>query len=225
MIIDVISLLPEIIAPTCEYGVVGRARQKDELYEVHYWNPRDYVTHQYRSVDERPYGGGPGMVMMYEPLKRVLDHISATRSSRGLRIFMSPQGEVLRQKRVQQLAEVEHLVILCGRYEGVDQRLIDTEIDLELSIGEYVISGGELAAAILIDSIVRLLPGALGNEASHIEDSFTEENVYDHPHYTRPVEINGLRVPEVLLSGNHKKIAQWRAEEAEKIRLKRQKSL
>lgn len=219
--IDIISLLPEIIEPVFEFGVVGRAHQAKEGFNVTFWNPRDYTSDVHKTVDARPYGGGPGMVMLYEPLKAALDHIEQERNSRGFRIFMSPQGEKLTQQRVQKLSrEYKHLVILCGRYEGVDQRLIDSEIDLEISLGDYIISGGELAAAILVDAIARLLPGTLGNSASHIEDSFTEENLFDHPHYTRPEEINGLRVPEVLISGNHKLINEWRKEQSELRRRK-----
>ncbi len=207
--IDVIALIPELIAPIIEDGVVSRAHDKS-LFELKFWNPRDYSTDNHHTVDARPFGGGPGMVMMYEPIKKALDAISKFRGSPGFRIYMSPQGEVLKQPRVRDLTEQTHIVILCGRYEGVDQRIIDHEIDLELSIGDYVLSGGELAAAVVIDSIVRLLPDAISNEASHLNDSFSEGDLLDHPHYTRPREINGLTVPEVLFSGDHQKIEQWR---------------
>lgn len=213
LIIDVIALIPEIIQPIIEDGVVSRAHDAD-LFELRFWNPRVYSVDKHHTVDARPFGGGPGMVMMYAPLKQTFDAITTLRNSRGLRIYMSPQGEVLKQQRVRDLSLVEHIVILCGRYEGVDQRIIDTEIDLELSIGDYVLSGGELAAGVLIDSIVRILPNAISNEASHLNDSFSEGDLLDHPHYTRPREINGLEVPEVLFSGDHAKITQWRQSQA-----------
>ena len=161
------------------------------------------------------------MVMMYEPLKKVFDAIESERQSRGFRIYMSPQGKLLQQQDLREFSTLDHIVILCGRYEGVDQRIIDTEIDLELSIGDYVLSGGELAAAVVIDGIVRLIPNALSNEASHQNDSFSEEGIFDHPHYTRPREINGLKVPDVLFSGDHKAIEKWRRNEALKNTQKR----
>lgn len=209
VIIDVIALIPDIIAPIIEDGVVSRAHEKS-LFELKFWNPRDYSTDNHHTVDARPFGGGPGMVMMYEPIKKALDAINEHRGSRGFRVYMSPQGELLKQARVREFTEMSHIVILCGRYEGVDQRVIDHEIDLELSIGDYVLSGGELAAAVVVDSIVRLLPDAISNADSHLNDSFSEGDCLDHPHYTRPREIDGLVVPEVLFSGNHKKIESWR---------------
>lgn len=224
LIVDVIALIPEIIQPIIEDGVVSRAHNAD-LFELKFWNPRVFSTDKHHTVDARPFGGGPGMVMMYSPLKQAFDAISAFRKSRGLRIYMSPQGEVLTQSRVRSLSLVDHIVILCGRYEGVDQRIIDTEIDLELSIGDYVLSGGELAAGVLIDSIVRILPSAISNEASHLNDSFSEGDLLDHPHYTRPREINGLEVPEVLFSGDHAKISQWRVEESLKRTIARRNLL
>ncbi len=215
MIIDVIGLIPDLVTPVLTDGVVSRAH-KSGIFELRFWNPREYTADRHHTVDSRPYGGGPGMVMLYEPLKKTLDAIVDFRGSRGFRIYMSPQGDLLEQPFVRKLSELKHIVILCGRYEGVDQRLIDSEIDLELSIGNYVLSGGELAAAVVIDSIVRLLPGAISNESSHICDSFTEGDLLDHPHYARPREINGLRVPEVLFSGDHQKIAEWRKSVANK---------
>ncbi len=222
MIIDVVALIPEIIQPIIEDGIVSRAHQKS-LFELRFWSPRDYTTDRHHTVDARPFGGGPGMVMMYEPLKKTLDAIAAYRESRGLRIYLSPQGDLLQQSKVQTLSKESHIVLLCGRYEGVDQRIIDTEIDFELSIGDYVLSGGELAAAVVIDSIVRLLPDAMSNEASHQNDSFSDGESLDHPHYTRPREINGLKVPDVLFSGDHAKIALWRKEVSQQRTLARQK--
>lgn len=223
--LDIISLLPEIIQPTLAYGVVGRAYQK-ELFEVKFWNPRHYTYDRHHTVDGRPYGGGPGMVMLYEPLKKTFDAISSYRESRGVRIFLSPQGQVLTQKYLKTNAYAQHIILLCGRYEGVDQRLLDAEIDYELSVGDYILSGGELAAAILVDGLVRLLPGALSNQESHENDSFSLDGQrLDHPHYARPREINGLLVPEVLFSGDHEEIAKWRLEAAEKKTVHRQQNI
>ncbi len=213
MIIDVIALIPEIIQPIIEDGIVSRAYQKS-LFELRFWNPRSYTLDRHHTVDARPFGGGPGMVMMYEPLKKTFDAIEADRGSRGLRIYMSPQGALLKQAKVRELVKIPHLVLLCGRYEGIDQRIIDTEIDYELSIGDYILSGGELAAAVVIDAVVRLLPNVMSNEASHQNDSFSDGDLLDHPHYTRPRVINGLQVPDVLFSGDHAKIEAWRREES-----------
>ena len=225
IIIDVIALIPNIIAPIIEDGVVSRAHDRS-LFELKFWNPRDYSTDNHHTVDARPFGGGPGMVMMYEPIKKALDTIESYRDSRGLRIYMSPQGEVFKQARARYLVDVPHIVILCGRYEGVDQRIVDHEIDLELSIGDYVLSGGELAAAVVIDAIVRLLPDAISNEDSHLNDSFSEGDLLDHPHYTRPREINGLCVPEVLFSGDHRKIQEWRrAQSLQRTAVRQNKSV
>ena len=222
IIIDVVALIPEIIEPIIKDGVVSRAYDKG-LFELKFWNPRDYSTDRHHTVDARPFGGGPGMVMMYEPLKKVFDAIDDFRGQRGFRIYVSPQGEVLKQERVRKLSELTHIVILCGRYEGVDQRIIDHEIDLELSIGDYVLSGGELAAAVIIDSVVRVLPDAISNEESHLNDSFSDGDLLDHPHYTRPREIDGHVVPEVLFSGDHKKIQLWRESKAKEATLQRNK--
>lgn len=209
MIFDVITLFPEIIDHYCELGVVGRAHQKGRI-ETTCWNPRKYTTNIHHTVDDRPYGGGPGMVMKYQPLKDALDDITQMRANRGYRIYLSPRGRLLDQSVVEVLKEQAHIILLCGRYEGVDERIIESEIDLELSVGDYVLSGGELAANIVIDSVSRLLPGVLSNQESFEQDSFSN-GLLDYPHYTRPEEINGMRVPDVLLSGNHKKIAEWRA--------------
>ncbi|ELV07325.1 tRNA (guanine-N(1)-)-methyltransferase [Wohlfahrtiimonas chitiniclastica SH04] len=210
MIFDVITLFPELIEGYCELGVVGRAHQKGSI-ETRCWNPRQYTTDIHHTVDDRPYGGGPGMVMKYQPLKDAFDEIKETRAARGFRIYLSPRGRLLDQQLVQTLSEQSHIVLLCGRYEGVDERIIDSEIDLELSIGDYVLSGGELAANVVIDSVARLLPDVLSNHESFEQDSFSN-GLLDCPHYTRPEEINGMRVPDVLLSGNHKNIAKWRTE-------------
>ncbi len=212
MIFDVITLFPELIEQYCKLGVVGRAHQKGSI-ETQCWNPRKYTTDIHHTVDDRPYGGGPGMVMKYQPLKDAFDEISKSRANRGYRIYLSPRGQLLNQALVQKLQEQSHIVLLCGRYEGVDERIIEGEIDLELSVGDYVLSGGELAANIVIDSVSRLLPDVLSNHESFEQDSFSD-GLLDCPHYTRPEEINGMRVPDVLLSGNHKKIAEWRKEKS-----------
>lgn len=210
--IDVITLLPEILAPLLNVGVVGRAHQKG-LFQTQFWNPRNYVHDAHKTVDDRPYGGGPGMIMKYAPLKSCFDDIQLTRKSRGKRIYLSPQGQVLTQSLVQKLAQVEHLVLLAGRYEGVDERLIEDEIDEEISIGDYILSGGELACGVMLDAIVRLLPDVLGDPLSAQQDSFSD-GLLDYPHYTRPEMINNKKVPEILLSGDHSKIAAWRREQA-----------
>ena len=212
MIFDVITLFPEIIENYCELGVVGRAHQKGSI-ETQCWNPRKYTIDIHHTVDDRPYGGGPGMVMKYQPLKDAFDEITQVRGNRGYRIYLSPRGKVLDQSIVRELQAQSHIVLLCGRYEGVDERIIEGEIDLELSVGDYVLSGGELAANIVIDSVSRLLPDVLSNHESFEQDSFSD-GLLDCPHYTRPEEINGMRVPDVLLSGNHKKIAEWRKQKS-----------
>lgn len=221
--IDVVTLLPELIQPVVSVGVTGRAHMNG-LFSLTTWNPRDYVFDTHKTVDDRPFGGGPGMVMKYAPLKACLDDIREKRESRGLRIYLSPQGRVLTQQRVRELSQMQHLVLLCGRYEGVDERLIETEIDEEISIGDYVLSGGELGAAVIIDAIARLIPGALNDALSAVEDSFTN-HLLDHPHYTRPEEVNGLCVPAVLLSGDHAKIKKWRAQTAYERTLQRRPDL
>ena len=212
MIFDVITLFPEIIENYCGLGVVGRAHQNGSI-TTQCWNPRKYTADIHHTVDDRPYGGGPGMVMKYQPLKDAFDDISVDRNSRGYRIYLSPRGRLLSQSMVQELKEHKHIVLLCGRYEGVDERIIEGEIDLELSVGDYVLSGGELAANIVIDSVSRLLPNVLSNHESFEQDSFSD-GLLDCPHYTRPEEIDGMRVPDVLLSGNHKKINEWRKQKS-----------
>ena len=212
MIFDVITLFPEIIENYCGLGVVGRAHQNGSI-TTQCWNPRKYTADIHHTVDDRPYGGGPGMVMKYQPFKDAFDDISVDRDSRGYRIYLSPRGRLLTQSLVQELKEHKHIVLLCGRYEGVDERIIEGEIDLELSVGDYVLSGGELAANIVIDSVSRLLPNVLSNRESFEQDSFSD-GLLDCPHYTRPEEIDGMRVPDVLLSGNHKKINEWRKQKS-----------
>ena len=209
--LDVITLFPEMVTPVLEHGVIGRA-VTDNLLEFRAWNPRDFSHDKHKTVDDRPYGGGPGMVMMYEP---VCSAIAMARQAQPASkvIYLSPQGRCLDQAGVHELAGRSGMILVSGRYEGIDERLIGSEIDEEWSIGDYVLSGGELAAMVLIDSVCRTLPGVLGHEDSANEDSFVD-GLLDYPHYTRPELINGYQVPDVLLSGNHEKIRRWRLKQA-----------
>ena len=212
MRIDVVTLFPEMISALTGWGVVNRALQQGRL-ELATWNPRDYAQDAHRSVDDRPYGGGPGMVMMVQPLRDAIRAVRA-QAGKGRVIYLSPQGRRFDHEYARELAgSGVPLMLVAGRYEGIDERLLETEIDEELSIGDYVLSGGELAAAVVIDAVARLLPGVLGDEESAQQDSFVA-GLLDHAQYTRPREIDGLRVPEVLLSGNHREIEQWRRQEA-----------
>lgn len=211
MRIDVVSIFPPMFAAVTDYGIPARAIQKG-LLSVKVWNPRDYTEDRHRSVDDRPYGGGPGMVMMAEPLGRAIR--AARREQPAAKVlYLTPQGRRLDQAGVRELAARPGLILLCGRYEGVDERLLETEVDEQWSIGDYVLSGGELAAMVLIDAIARLLPGALGDEASAEQDSFCD-GLLEGPQYTRPEEYAGRRVPEVLLSGDHAKIHRWRLKQS-----------
>ena len=214
MRIDVLSLFPEFVAQVAGHGVVGRAQERG-LLSIHGWNPRDYAEGNYRRVDDRPFGGGPGMVMMIEPLRAALSAARAADPRPARVIYMSPQGAPLTQARARELAGRGRLVLLCGRYEGVDERFLQAEVDEELSIGDYVLSGGELAAAVVIDATARLLPGALNDAESAAQDSFEGEGgLLDCPHYTRPLEHELGTVPPVLLSGNHAEIAKWRRKQS-----------
>ena len=211
MRIDVITLFPGMIRAQAMHGIQGRAIDQG-LVELVTWNPRDYTSNKHGSVDDRPYGGGPGMVMTVEPLHETLRAVRADGAAAPV-IYLSPQGQRLTQSKVRELACLPRLILLAGRYEGIDERIIDTEVDEELSIGDYVLSGGELPALVVMDSVTRMLPGALGDADSAQEDSFMD-GVLDYPHYTRPEEIDGLRVPEPLLSGNHAGIRRWRLKQA-----------
>lgn len=208
MWIGIISLFPEMFSAITDYGITSRAIQRN-LLSVHYWNPRTFVNNRYKSVDDRPYGGGPGMLMMAQPL---LDAINNAKNKAGTGvkvIYLSPQGRKLDQQGVIELVSNKKMILVCGRYEGIDERIITTEIHEEWSIGDYIISGGELAAMTLIDSISRLIPGVLGNKTSLSKESFNE-GFLEHPHYTRPEVVAGIKVPSVLLSGNHAAINRWR---------------
>jgi len=211
MKIDVISLFPPMFEAVTGFGVTGRAIEKG-LLELRVWNPRDYTTDPYRRVDERPYGGGPGMVMLPGPLNAALA-AARTANPQAKVIYLSPQGRPLDQAGVMELSQRAGMILLAGRYEGVDERLLDAEVDEEWSIGDYVLSGGELAAMVMVDAVARQLPGVLGHEDSAVEDSFVN-GLLDCPHYTRPEEYEGRRVPEVLLSGNHAEIRRWRLKQA-----------
>jgi tRNA (guanine37-N1)-methyltransferase len=210
---DAITLFPEMFAAVTHYGITRRAMEAG-LWNLRTWNPRDFTTDNYRTVDDRPYGGGPGMVMLAEPLEKALDAIAASQGgAKGRVIYLSPQGKPLDHRSVVGLSRERALTLLCGRYEGVDERLLARRVDEELSLGDFVLSGGELAAMALIDAVVRQLPGALGDRDSAIEESFVQ-GLLDCPQYTRPETYAGERVPEVLLTGNHEKIRRWRLKQA-----------
>jgi tRNA (guanine37-N1)-methyltransferase len=196
-----------------DYGITGRALERG-IAELGLWNPRDYTHDRHRTVDDRPYGGGPGMLMKVQPLRDAIHEARAAHPARSHVVYLSPQGRQLDQAGVRELAQHEHLVLIAGRYEGVDERLIETEVDEEWSIGDYVLSGGELAAMVVIDAVMRLLPGVLGHEDSAQQDSFSDDGLLDCPHYTRPELFQGMTVPEVLLSGDHAAIARWRRKQA-----------
>jgi tRNA (guanine37-N1)-methyltransferase len=210
--IGVVSLFPELVAPVMEAGVVGRAAERG-LVGLEQVSPREFTTDRHRTVDDRPYGGGPGMVMKYEPLREAV-HELRRRLPQGCREFvLAAQGRPLDQALVRELATAPGLLLVCGRYEGIDERFVEAVVPAELSLGDYVLSGGELAAAVVIDAVVRLLPGVLGDECSHVEDSFTA-GLLDCPQYTRPEVVDGLAVPPVLLGGDHEAIKRWRRQQA-----------
>ena len=213
MRIDVMTLFPDFIAQAAAVGVVGRAQERG-LLSLHGWNPRDYATGGYRRVDDRPFGGGPGMVMLLEPLRACLEAVRAADPVPAPVIYMSPQGAPLTQKKVRELATLPRMILLCGRYEGVDERFLQAEVDEELSIGDYVLSGGELAAAVVIDAVGRLQEGALNDAESAIQDSFEGDGLLDCPHYTQPSSHPLGDVPAVLRSGDHAAIARWRRQQA-----------
>lgn len=212
MRIDLVSLFPEFVTQLAGHGVVGRAQERG-LLALHGWNPRDYAEGSYRRVDDRPFGGGPGMVMLIDPLRTCIHAARAADPAPTKVIYLSPQGTPLTQAKVRELATRERIVLLCGRYEGVDERLIAAEVDEEISIGDYVLSGGELAAAVVIDAVARLQDGVLNDAESAVQDSF-ENGLLDCPHYTRPVEHTLGTVPAVLMSGNHAEIERWRRQQS-----------
>lgn len=212
---DVVTLFPEMFAALTGCGITRRALERG-LYGLQCWNPRDFTTDNYRTVDDRPYGGGPGMVMLAEPLEKAITAAKARQTEVGATskvIYLSPQGQPLTHQRVLALVQEPGLILLCGRYEGVDERLIERCVDEEISIGDFVLSGGEIAAMALIDAVVRQLPGALNDADSAQQDSFVS-GLLDCPHYTRPEEYQGMRVPDVLMSGHHEVIRRWRLKES-----------
>lgn len=219
---DVVTLFPQMFSALTEWGVTGRACQR-ELTSVRLWNPRDFCHDPRRTVDDRAYGGGPGMVMMAKPLDDTVDAIQAEHHSMDLAsgpvCLLAPQGERFSQKIANDILSYSNLTFICGRYEAVDQRFIDRRVDLQLSIGDFVVSGGELPAMTMMDAVIRLIPGVLGDDESAIQDSFIN-GLLDHPHYTRPEIYENLLVPDVLLGGHHVKITDWRRQESLKLTLK-----
>jgi len=211
MRIDIVTLFPEFAMSVGRYGVTGRALERG-LLSLQAYNPRDYTDDLHRTVDDRPYGGGPGMLMKVEPLQRAIGEARSALPAATV-IYLSPQGERFDQSMAHELAGLPGLILVAGRYEGIDERLIELECDREVSIGDYVLSGGELAAMVLIDAVTRLQPGALGDEHSAQQDSFSD-GLLDYPHYTRPEVVAEMRVPKVLLSGDHAAIAKWRRQQA-----------
>ena len=218
MWMGIVSLFPDMFQAVAEHGITRRAIESGKL-KLALWNPRDFTSDKHRTVDDKPYGGGPGMLMKVEPLVQAIE---AARSAAGVVcntglackvIYLSPQGRPLDQAGLARLTEYECLILVAGRYEGIDERVIDAQVDEEYSIGDYVLSGGELPAMVLIDGITRLLPGAVGDPASIVMDSF-QAGLLDYPQYTRPEEVDGVQVPPVLLGGNHQEIERWRLKQA-----------
>lgn len=208
----IISLFPEMYQALTDFGVTSRAVSKG-LVSVECWNPRDYTHDKYQTVDDRPYGGGPGMLMKVEPLKFAIEAAKAKLGSKSKVIYLSPQGQALTQEKAENLAKEESVIFLAGRYEGIDERLLEAHVDEEISIGDYVLSGGELASMVVMDTVIRLVPGVLGHDLSAVEDSFVD-GLLDCPHYTRPEMYGERKVPDILLSGNHEKIKRWRLKQA-----------
>ena len=209
---DVVTLFPEMITAAASYGVTGRAIER-KIVSLSVWNPRDYTHDKHRTVDDRPYGGGPGMVMKYQPLHDAAKSVKQAGSGTGKVVYLSPQGKPITQALLSEACNVSQLILVAGRYEGVDERFIEMDCDYEWSVGDYVISGGELAALIVIDAVTRLLPGVLGHEDSAMQDSHMN-GLLDYPHFTRPEQLEDYSVPDVLLSGNHADIDRWRMKQA-----------
>jgi len=209
---DVVTLFPEMITAAASYGVTGRAIER-KIVSLSVWNPRDYTHDKHRTVDDRPYGGGPGMVMKYQPLHDAVKCAKQAGSDTAKVVYLSPQGKPITQTLLSEACHISHIILVAGRYEGVDERFVEMDCDEEWSVGDYVISGGELAALIVIDAVTRLLPGVLGDEDSARQDSHAD-GLLDYPHFTRPEQIEGHSVPKVLLSGNHADIDRWRLKQA-----------
>ncbi len=213
MIFDIITVFPEMFTRVLEYGILNRARQSG-LVDVRIVNLRDFTHDRHRSVDDRPYGGGEGMVFMPAPLFEAIDFcINQERNVDSQVVLLTPQGKTWSQKYATEFSTISHLVLICGRYEGVDQRVIDCLVDREISVGDFILTGGEIPAMVVLDSVVRLLPGALGRWESAVNESFST-GLLDYPQYTRPAEYRGHKVPEILLSGNHENIEKWRKQKA-----------
>ena len=212
MRIDILTLFPEMFSSVLESSIFGRAI-KAGIFDIHLHNIRDYTTDKHRHTDDYPFGGGAGMVMTPQPLFDCFDAVLAGREQKPRCVYMSPQGKTLTHEKAAELSELEELVILCGHYEGIDQRVLDVYVDEEISIGDYVLTGGELPAMVLMDCLSRFIPGVLGKSESFQDESFAN-GLLEYPHYTRPAEFRGLRVPEVLLSGNHAEIEKWRMEKS-----------
>jgi tRNA (guanine37-N1)-methyltransferase len=223
MIADVITIFPELIESALEAGVVGRARERG-VVDLQVRNLRDYTDDRHRTVDDVPYGGGPGMVMKPEPLWRAVEAIAAERGPASAVVLMTPQGRTFTHAVAQEMSRLDRLVIICGRYEGIDERVAEGLVTHEISIGDYVLTGGELPALVVLDAVTRLVPGVVGDAESVAADSFVR-GLLDHPHYTRPAEFRGRRVPDVLLSGNHAAIERWRSDERIRRTLERRPEL
>lgn len=211
MRIDIISVQPELLKSPLEHSIVKRAQDK-ALLSIHYHNLHDYSDNKYKQVDDYPFGGGAGMVLMAEPIAKCIELLLSQRSYDEV-IFLCPDGKTLNQKTANSLSLKENLILLCGHYKGIDERIREKYISLEISIGDYVLTGGELAACVVVDAITRLIPGVISDEESALSDSF-QDNLLSAPVYTRPAEFKGIKVPEVLLSGDHKAIEKWRFEES-----------
>jgi len=213
---DVVTLFPEMFSALTQWGVTGRACEHN-LASVHLWNPRDFCTDPRKTVDDRAYGGGPGMVMMVKPLEDAVCAVKATHLTKGIQsgpiCLLAPQGETFSQKIAEDILNYGNLTFICGRYEAIDQRFVDRNVDLQLSIGDFVLSGGEIPAMAMMDAVIRLIPGALGDGQSAVQDSFVN-GLLDYPHYTRPEIYENLSVPDVLLGGHHAKIADWRRQKS-----------
>ena len=227
MLIDIITIFPEVLKPYVNESILKIAQEKGKL-EIRLHNLRDYTLDKHRKVDDRPFGGGPGMILTPEPVFRAVEHINQISKSKNENkakiILLTPQGKTLNQKLAEKLSKRKHLILICGRYEGVDERVRESLIDEEISIGDYILSGGEPAALVLTDSLARLLPGVLGHKDSNVRESFSN-NLLEYPQYTRPADFRGMRVPEVLLSGDHKKIEGWRKQQAVTITKKKRPDL
>jgi len=209
---DVVTLFPEMVTAAASYGVTGRAIER-KIVSLSVWNPRDYTHDKHRTVDDRPYGGGPGMVMKCQPLHDAVNDAKQAGNKTTKVVYLSPQGKPITQSLLSDASGISQLILVAGRYEGIDERFVEMDCDDEWSVGDYVISGGELAALIVIDAVTRLLPGVLGDEDSARQDSHTD-GLLDYPHFTRPEQLEGSSVPDVLLSGNHANIERWRMKQA-----------